>query len=101
MNSHGPKLIVLLTSALLFTFFVYALFQPGILTLTIAYSINALSQWWLMRWISGVEDEEGNPLWMRIPARAFLLFIPAFYVLGSLLVAAIMVAYLIGHIFMG
>ncbi|MFN8713251.1 MAG: hypothetical protein ACK5Z2_10405 [Bacteroidota bacterium] len=59
------------------------------------------TQWWLYRWISLVEDNAENRQWLRIPAKALLLLIPAFYIFGTLTLLFMLAMYILGRLFGG
>jgi hypothetical protein len=93
--------LVLATSILLFCGMCFT-FSVSTLTLfCIFYLLNMSTQWFLYRFISMVEDNPENSRWLRIPAKALLLLIPAYYILGTVALLIMCVMYVLGRFFGG
>jgi hypothetical protein len=63
--------------------------------------LNFFLQWWLYRRISELEDDAENSNWLRIPAKALLLLIPAFYIFGTIVLLFMLAMYILGRFFGG
>ena len=97
MHTSERPVIALATSIFLFCGMCFT-FSVSTLTLfCIFYLLNMSTQWWLYRWISLVEDNAENRQWLRIPAKALLLLIPAYDILGTVALAIMFVMYVLGR----
>jgi hypothetical protein len=98
MHTSARPVLALTTSIFLFCGMCFT-FSVSTLTLfCIFYLLNMSTQWWLYRWISMVEDNAENKQWLRIPAQALLLLIPAYYILGTVALAIMFVMYMLGNL---
>ncbi|MGL5892347.1 MAG: hypothetical protein ACRC3B_20825 [Bacteroidia bacterium] len=104
MNPRIASVCALLLSILLLTAFLlpffFNLFSSfnSLWALLILYLLNFSLQWWLMKWISVLEDDTEEKTGLRILARAMLLLIPAFYIFGSIALVVLGIIYLLSYI---
>lgn len=95
MNQRNKAIIAASSSLLSFALVAVAIYISTFLSFVVFFFINFSLQWWLMKWIAMLEEDETEKSIFRFFAKALLLCIPAFYLFGSILLGIFTFLYLI------